>query len=218
MPYLIYRQTSFDCAAIYPFEIRRLVCQRADCHIGCLVETSRRTSPPSTYRSTNTNCINPFHLLFSFRFPFPMPMSDISSSADEEQGQVDALVQKIQQQPLDYDAHVQLISLLRSGPSADLDALATARGQFSALFPLTESLWQDWIADTSRFASTLQDAQVRLLHCSRILIALGIGSARLEEACSHSGLPVRPSLPKLLHRCHPSLHIPSSPGIQPARG
>ncbi len=67
-------------------------------------------------------------------------------------------------QPLDYQAHVDLIQALRS--LSEVDALRLARQSMHKVFPLTQGistpvsdvdLWLEWVQDEVSLASTPQE-------------------------------------------------------------
>jgi len=90
--------------------------------------------------------------------------SSDSSSSDEDQGdgddvmddeelkkleeEIEKLDSSIAHNPFAYDSHVQLIQCLRkTGKNAS--RLRAAREKMSSLFPLSESLWLEWLRDES---------------------------------------------------------------------
>lgn len=62
---------------------------------------------------------------------------------------------QITENPLDYDAHVELISLLRS--LFDLEKLRIARKRMAGLFPLTSTIWMEWLEDENKIATTAEE-------------------------------------------------------------
>ncbi|KAL5231505.1 hypothetical protein ABZP36_030281 [Zizania latifolia] len=93
--------------------------------------------------------------------PAPVPAappsgsdSDASDSDDDDGGdggdaadelRIQALERALQEQPLDYDSHVQYIQCLRK--SGKIDKLRAAREDMNKYFPLTPKMWQEWTKD-----------------------------------------------------------------------
>eukprot|EP01135_Chromosphaera_perkinsii_P002447 Nk52_evm53s223 gene=Nk52_evmTU53s223 len=99
-------------------------------------------------------------------------MSSLSSSSDEEEtekdvahggggeggmdgegeeklwGTIEVLQQRVRQNESDYDAHLELIGLLRKVEDDEL--LLHAREKMRAVFPLTEDIWLVWLGDERR--------------------------------------------------------------------
>ncbi|GJP81610.1 hypothetical protein CLOP_g11753 [Closterium sp. NIES-67] len=70
---------------------------------------------------------------------------------------------RIASNPYDYQAHVQLIALLRR--SSMLEELRAAREAMNALYPLSPAMWQQWAHDeTSLIASDADVAKVEALY------------------------------------------------------
>ncbi|KAJ8312590.1 hypothetical protein KUTeg_009963 [Tegillarca granosa] len=62
------------------------------------------------------------------------------------------LLQLVEKDPFQYDAHVELIKILRE--MGELERLRNAREKMSELFPLTPELWLDWLRDEIPIATT----------------------------------------------------------------
>ena len=82
--------------------------------------------------------------------------------SDEEEKEDPELLKQISQykeellsNPYNYNAHLQLVTLLRKTDS--FDQLRNARKAFSECYPLTEELWTDWINDELKIASTAEE-------------------------------------------------------------
>ncbi|PIK44442.1 hypothetical protein BSL78_18719 [Apostichopus japonicus] len=71
-----------------------------------------------------------------------MEAEDDESSGDDANDEVAA-------NPYQYDLHIQLITVLRK--EGEFDKLCKAREDMSAIFPLTDRLWLDWIEDERKF-------------------------------------------------------------------
>lgn len=75
--------------------------------------------------------------------------SDSEDDEDLEEQQFSEKLRQLQDNlasnPYAYDAHVELVSLLRS--QGELDLLRNARQKMSEIFPLTPQLWLEWIKD-----------------------------------------------------------------------
>lgn len=65
------------------------------------------------------------------------------------------LEQRLQKTPREYNAHLQLIEVLRR--CGMRERLREARRSMHALFPLSEALWFDWVADELEAVEGLQD-------------------------------------------------------------
>nr|KYP63247.1 Squamous cell carcinoma antigen recognized by T-cells 3 [Cajanus cajan] len=76
-----------------------------------------------------------------------MADSDDSDSEDEAQQnlQLESLQTELAANPSNYDAHLQYIALLRR--TGDVDQLTIAREAMSELFPLSPTMWLQWIKD-----------------------------------------------------------------------
>ncbi|CAI5532657.1 unnamed protein product [Closterium sp. Naga37s-1] len=80
----------------------------------------------------------------------------------ERKAMIDQVKARIASNPYDYQAHVQLISLLRR--SSMLEELRAAREAMNALFPLSPAMWQQWAHDETRLiASDADVAKVEAL-------------------------------------------------------
>ncbi|XP_050882996.1 uncharacterized protein LOC127086291 isoform X2 [Lathyrus oleraceus] len=78
----------------------------------------------------------------------PMSDSDDSDDSDDEAQQniqLESLQTQLTDNPSNYDAHLQCINILRK--TADVDRLTKARELMSQIFPLTPTIWQQWIKD-----------------------------------------------------------------------
>ncbi|KAL2342286.1 hypothetical protein Fmac_010226 [Flemingia macrophylla] len=77
----------------------------------------------------------------------PMSDSDDSDSEDDAQQnlQLESLQTELAANPSNYDAHLQYIALLRR--TGDVDQLARAREAMSEPFPLSPTMWRQWIKD-----------------------------------------------------------------------
>ena len=97
-------------------------------------------------------------------------MEDVTSNANPDLNELAQLLEKIAQNPYDYETHVAYVSLLRRmGETSDL---RQAREVFHEFFPLSEGiifrkrstyvdLWMQWLEDeeqaTASDAHALQD-------------------------------------------------------------
>uniref|UniRef100_A0ACD5WV14 Uncharacterized protein n=1 Tax=Avena sativa TaxID=4498 RepID=A0ACD5WV14_AVESA len=86
------------------------------------------------------------------------PWDSDSDSSDSDDGgdggdelRIQTLERTLQEQPLDYDSHVQLIQLLRK--SGNIEKLRAAREEMNKYFPLTPKMWQDWAKDEISLSS-----------------------------------------------------------------
>lgn len=89
---------------------------------------------------------------------------DDMEDSDEEEKEDPELLKQISQykeellsNPYNYNAHLQLVTLLRK--SDNFDQLRNARKAFSEHYPLTGELWIDWINDELKIASTDEEKQ-----------------------------------------------------------
>lgn len=57
--------------------------------------------------------------------------------------------------PSNYDKHLELIKVCKE--SGELDELRTARETFAKIFPLTEKLWMEWIADETSLTESEEE-------------------------------------------------------------
>lgn len=58
---------------------------------------------------------------------------------------IKSLKEELAISPSNYDKHLELIKVCKE--SGELEELRTARETFAKIFPLTEKLWMEWIAD-----------------------------------------------------------------------
>ncbi|KAL2593527.1 hypothetical protein AAZV13_12G135000 [Glycine max] len=73
-------------------------------------------------------------------------MSDSDSEDEAQQNlQIESLQTELVTNPSNYDAHLQYIRLLRR--MGDVDKLSRAREAMSELFPLSPTMWRQWIKD-----------------------------------------------------------------------
>ena len=86
-----------------------------------------------------------------------MTGSDTDSSSDDEMGSnnIEGVKLKLKSNPSDYDAHLELVKLCKE--SGELEELRQARNNFSKIFPLTEALWLEWIADEQTLSQTEEE-------------------------------------------------------------
>ncbi|PKA56637.1 Heterogeneous nuclear ribonucleoprotein 1 [Apostasia shenzhenica] len=75
------------------------------------------------------------------------PSSSDSESDEEgaEKIQIETLGQQLQENPLNYEAHVQYIQCLRK--LGDVEKLRQARESMNHYFPLNPKMWQEWTKD-----------------------------------------------------------------------
>ncbi|KAL8141439.1 hypothetical protein V2J09_007460, partial [Rumex salicifolius] len=81
--------------------------------------------------------------------------SDSDSDSDNEAQQhlqIQTLESQLSSNPSDYDAHVQYIKLLRK--TGELEKLRQARESMNQLFPLSPSMWQEWLKDEISLSSS----------------------------------------------------------------
>lgn len=71
--------------------------------------------------------------------------SDDEGAAGADELRIQALEQALQEQPLDYETHVQYIQCLRK--SGNIEKLRTAREEMNKYYPLTPKMWQEWAKD-----------------------------------------------------------------------
>ncbi|KAG0340152.1 Squamous cell carcinoma antigen recognized by T-cells 3 [Podila humilis] len=71
-----------------------------------------------------------------------------------------AMMISLQTNPNQYEIHTQLIAALRS--VGMFEELRVAREAMSAIFPLSEDLWLEWINDESRMADTKTEKELVL--------------------------------------------------------
>eukprot|EP00124_Ichthyophonus_hoferi_P001584 Ihof_evm3s86 gene=Ihof_evmTU3s86 len=117
-------------------------------------------------------------------------VSDTSSSDDEEtevdekalQAKILALKHKVQLNPYDYSAQVEYLSTLRS--AGNLQEIRHAREKMSAVFPLTEELWLQWIGDEERLAEGA-DGEKRVLELYERAVADYLSVPIWVKYCKH---------------------------------
>lgn len=94
------------------------------------------------------------------------PPSDSDSSQDSEneddklEEKIRSLRFKLADNPYDYQTYIDLINLLRS--TGELDLLREAREDFAKKFPLTPTLWLEWINDEKTCDESNREAIVQL--------------------------------------------------------
>ncbi|WVZ95445.1 hypothetical protein U9M48_041209 [Paspalum notatum var. saurae] len=78
--------------------------------------------------------------------------SDTDSSDSDDEGaasaddlRIQTLERALQEQPLDYETHVQYIQCLRK--SGNIEKLRAAREEMNKYYPLTPKMWQEWAKD-----------------------------------------------------------------------
>ncbi|CAA6660241.1 unnamed protein product [Spirodela intermedia] len=87
-----------------------------------------------------------------------------SSSSDSEQDeeaeniQIDALEKAVQENPANYEAHVQYIQCLRK--FCNTEKLRQARKSMSELFPLSPKMWIEWANDEITLHSSIEAVPV----------------------------------------------------------
>ncbi|KAG0348063.1 RNA-binding protein 4F [Podila minutissima] len=74
---------------------------------------------------------------------------------------IEVLKASLQTNPSQYEVHLQLIALLKS--AAMFEELRAARESMSAVFPLSEELWLQWLNDESNMA-TSEDEKENVLN------------------------------------------------------
>ncbi|XP_001946245.2 squamous cell carcinoma antigen recognized by T-cells 3 isoform X2 [Acyrthosiphon pisum] len=84
---------------------------------------------------------------------------------DEMKKKIDALENKILINPSDYDAHVELIEVLRCAD--DLDQLRAARKRLNDKYPLSANLWLDWIKDEIAIVTTDEEKDNIIKLCEK---------------------------------------------------
>ncbi|XP_015792899.1 squamous cell carcinoma antigen recognized by T-cells 3 [Tetranychus urticae] len=90
---------------------------------------------------------------------------DDSSSDDDEDDVSDekkleeakAIQDHLLDNPFDYDQHLKLIEI--AGEIGDLHMINKARENMSSIFPLTPTLWLDWISTEKKLATDEEDYQ-----------------------------------------------------------
>jgi len=68
---------------------------------------------------------------------------------------VKELESKLFDMPYHYETHKDLIEALRN--CGELEKLRDARKEMSSKFPLTETLWKDWLTDEEKYAESNED-------------------------------------------------------------
>lgn len=85
---------------------------------------------------------------------------DIDDDDDAHDAQQKSLVENLEralsQNPCNYQAHVEYITILRK--CGLLEKLRSARETMSSLFPLSPGMWQEWAQDEARLVSSDEDA------------------------------------------------------------
>ncbi|PSN43747.1 hypothetical protein C0J52_06406 [Blattella germanica] len=82
--------------------------------------------------------------------------SEDESSDDEKlEKETNDLEKKIEQEPYNYNSHVELIKNLQK--LADLEKLRKAREAMSKYFPLTPELWMSWLKDETNLATSNEE-------------------------------------------------------------
>ncbi|KAJ1266928.1 hypothetical protein BS78_07G017400 [Paspalum vaginatum] len=71
--------------------------------------------------------------------------SDDEGAAGADELRIQALERALQEQPLDYETHVQYIQCLRK--SGNIEKLRAAREEMNKYYPLTPKMWQEWTKD-----------------------------------------------------------------------
>ena len=95
-------------------------------------------------------------------------MSDLSDDSMDEEGRAHEptdeqmqtmmeLQQALEKNGQDYDAHVRYVALLRA--CGLREKLREARQAFHDAFPLTETMWLEWIEDESAALETVEDVE-----------------------------------------------------------
>ncbi|PWZ18804.1 Squamous cell carcinoma antigen recognized by T-cells 3 [Zea mays] len=85
--------------------------------------------------------------------------SDSSDSDSDDEAaiaaaelRIQALEKTLQEQPLDYETHVQYIQCLRK--AGNIEKLRLAREEMNKYFPLTPKMWQEWAKDEISLSSS----------------------------------------------------------------
>ncbi|KAK6159708.1 hypothetical protein DH2020_003089 [Rehmannia glutinosa] len=89
----------------------------------------------------------------------PSDGSDSGSESDSEdeaqaKAQIEALETVLNNNPSDYDSHVQYIKILRK--QGDVEKLRQARETMSSLFPLSPEMWREWAKDETTISSGVE--------------------------------------------------------------
>ncbi|XP_063971619.1 squamous cell carcinoma antigen recognized by T-cells 3-like isoform X1 [Lytechinus pictus] len=83
--------------------------------------------------------------------------SDDSDDEDADDQEIIQLLDEVNSNPYQYDAHLKLITILRQ--AGELEKLRKARQNMSELFPLTGELWMQWIQDELKLMESGDDRQ-----------------------------------------------------------
>ncbi|CAL5004495.1 unnamed protein product [Urochloa decumbens] len=78
--------------------------------------------------------------------------SDDEGAAGADELRIQALERTLQEQPLDYETHVQYIQCLRK--SGNIEKLRAAREEMNKYFPLTPKMWQEWAKDEASLSTS----------------------------------------------------------------
>ena len=78
--------------------------------------------------------------------------SDDQIDDDKQDAELATLNAKVQENPFNYQSHIDYINLARE--YGNLDHLRSARQKMSEVFPLTEQLWLDWLGDEQKLLTT----------------------------------------------------------------
>jgi len=81
--------------------------------------------------------------------------SDDSSDEEMTDASIKSLKDELTINPSNYDKHLELIKVCKE--SGELDELRTARKIFAKIFPLTEKLWIEWIADETSLTESEEE-------------------------------------------------------------
>jgi len=87
--------------------------------------------------------------------------NDEGEELDEDpelQKKIIDLETEIQNNPYNYSAYIELVTLLRK--TDDFEKLRSCRKKFSEFYPLTGELWLEWISDEQKIASTEEDKRM----------------------------------------------------------
>ena len=78
--------------------------------------------------------------------------SDDQIDDDKQDAELANLNTKVQENPFNYQSHIDYINLARE--YGNLDHLRSARQKMSEIFPLTEQLWLDWLRDEQKLLTS----------------------------------------------------------------
>ncbi|CAO2200197.1 unnamed protein product [Urochloa humidicola] len=78
--------------------------------------------------------------------------SDDDGAAGADELRIQALERTLQEQPLDYETHVQYINCLRK--AGYIEKLRAAREEMNKYFPLTPKMWQEWAKDEASLSTS----------------------------------------------------------------